>query len=26
LECLNLDSCKIGDEGLFHLKGKVSMP
>lgn len=22
LECLNLDSCKIGDEGLAHLKGE----
>jgi hypothetical protein len=23
LERLNLDSCKIGDEGLLHLKGKL---
>ncbi|XP_066397840.1 uncharacterized protein [Miscanthus floridulus] len=25
LECLNLDSCKIGDEGLFHLKGLMQL-
>jgi hypothetical protein len=23
LERLNLDSCKIGDEGLLHLKGEL---